>query len=381
MIIAHLSDLHVSHFGTSLTQLRGPAREAREKGWEEVRRLAGDWLIEARRAENSRFMWKDRLRLVDPDGVVHDEVKVGADGQPEAVASLEALQRRRVAVSAATLARGLPDPEALSALLAQDPDNGNLRFCAVAAQLRAQDPDWVLVTGDLTDDGVGFELIEAGLAPWIERGRLVVIPGNHDIYPSPPLLTASSARKSELDKRRLWGGFCARLGQPASGSFLVELAPQVLLVCLDSAHPPRIPGSASGMVQPHELAQLSGALSQRPAGELRLACLHHHIANPPIGALGSAPVQAGMRLRNAREVLDVLQEHGVEVVMNGHRHVGYRYHPAHHPLFLSAPSTTMGCRSGASPFYWRIALEGAAVRDIREVPIEALIAGRGALTA
>jgi hypothetical protein len=55
-------------------------------------------------------------------------------------------------------------------------------------------------------------------------------------------------------------------------------------------------------------------------------------------------------------------------VLNGHRHVGYRYHPSHAPMFVSAPSATLGCRSGASPrpFYWCIELRDGEVGNVRE---------------
>lgn len=51
-----------------------------------------------------------------------------------------------------------------------------------------------------------------------------------------------------------------------------------------------------------------------------------------------------------------------------------RYQPAGSPLFLSAPSTTMGCQSGASPFYWRLEVGEEGLGSIKEVRIEALAA-------
>ncbi len=376
MIIAHLSDLHISRFGTSLTQTRALSRAATEGDpWETIREEAGGWRIQALRATQSRLRWKDRLRLVDPSGIIHDAIKIKKGEEEQSVAGLVALMERRQRVSAGALAASFPSAQELAALLAEDWDNGNLRFCAVAHQLRRDAPDWLLVTGDLTDDAEGFELIEAGFAPFIEARRLVCIPGNHDIYPSPPLVTSPSARKTEAGKRRLWGTFAARVGMPAGGSHVAMLGPSVALACLDSCHPPRIPASASGLVQLHELPQVVGALDTLAGAEgLRLACLHHHITNPPRTALGSSPFQPGMRLRNARSVLEALSGAGVSVIMNGHRHLGYRYQPAGGPLFLSAPSTTMGCQSGQPPFYWQINVGPEGLGAIREVPIEALAA-------
>lgn len=370
MIIAHLSDIHISKYGTLLVQRRGLPREARpdEKAWETMLEVDG-WRVETRRAGQTRFSWRDRMRLVDPDGLIHHESNVPKDTEKPNPEELLALQTRRARVSIERLANDWPSRAQIDAWLGEDPHNGNLRWCAIAHQLREENPDYVLITGDLTDDAEGFELIEAGLAPFIAEGRLIVIPGNHDIYPSPPLVTVASARKTELDKRRLWGAFTKRIGVEASGCFVRDLGEGVLLLCLDSSHPPRIPASASGYVQPHELYQLAGQLDASGPGQLRLACVHHHIANPPPTALGSVPFQTGMKLRNAREVLDVLESLDVRVIMNGHRHIGYRFQPSGSPLFLSAPSTTMGCRSGAKPFYWRLHIHDQRVNLIEEAPV------------
>jgi hypothetical protein len=76
-----------------------------------------------------------------------------------------------------------------------------------------------------------------------------------------------------------------------------------------------------------------------------------------------------MRLRNAKEVYAQLKELGFRLVMNGHRHVGYRFHPAMAPLFLSSPSSTIGCRSGARPYYWQIEVDRHGLHQVKECPI------------
>ncbi|MEL6177796.1 MAG: metallophosphoesterase, partial [Myxococcota bacterium] len=181
LVLAHLSDLHISRFGGGITQMRGLARAAQEKGWEPVRQDAG-WSIDVWRAEQSTFRRLDWLRLVDDAGVVQREVKLRDRPEQEVVDELLELMEFRIRVSAATLAKGLPGMNQVAWLLDKDPTNVNVRFCAVAHQLRADNPDWVLITGDLTDDGDGYDLLLEGLAPFVESGRLVCIPGNHDIY-------------------------------------------------------------------------------------------------------------------------------------------------------------------------------------------------------
>ena len=114
--------------------------------------------------------------------------------------------------------------------------------------------------------------------------------------------------------------------------------------------------------------QLPATVERIPPGAARIAMLHHHVVNPPVRAVGASPWQLGLRLRNARAVYETLRSLDFRLVLNGHRHVGYRYHPSHAPMFVSAPSATLGCRSGSAPrpFYWRIELAGGEVSSVRE---------------
>ena len=367
MRIAHLSDVHVSRLGATLTQSRGLIREAGD-GWEPIQDSDG-WRIEMQRAAGRTFQRLDHFRLVDDEGVVLETIKVKGQSEGAVIDELVHSMQVRKRSSAASLAEDLPDAAELKSLLAENPANNNLRFCAVAAQLLELDPEYVLITGDLTDDAVGFELFETALATFVADRRLVVIPGNHDIYASPPLVTTKALRKTVAEKRRLWGAFAQRIGQPMATSFIRDLGEGVVLACLDSAHPPNIPGSASGEVLAHELEQLAGAFDARGDDSVRICCLHHHIANPPADVIGSTPIQAGMKLRNAKRVMDTLNALGFQAVLNGHRHLGYRFHPAHSPLFLAAPSATMGCRSGHAPYFWMIDVDADGIHKASEVPV------------
>lgn len=266
------------------------------------------------------------------------------------------------------LARQFPTESELARMLAFDPENINLRFCAVAHAMRRDSPDHIVITGDLTDDGAGFELIIEGLSPFFDQQKVSFVPGNHDTYPTPPLWVQKQHRKTEPEKRMLWTTFTASVGLPVTGSFARDLGSGVMLVCLDSCHRPSVPGSASGLVPTEELLAIARNLDTR-SQQVRIACLHHHVVNPPIKGTGSAPLQAGMRLRNSREIFNLLRDLNFQVVMNGHRHVGYRYHPARAPLFLSAPSSTIGCRSGERPYYWRVETVLGEEPSIREVSI------------
>jgi 3',5'-cyclic AMP phosphodiesterase CpdA len=362
LLLAHISDLHVSRFGEHVSSLRGRRVHGRAAprgpAWDPVETVDG-WRIERREHD---------LRLVDDAGAVHARRRVEPADLPALQRSFAALVRERTRTAHDRLAARLPGRDEVERLLVEDPTNTNLLFLRAARVLVEDAPDWVLITGDVTDDGVGYDLVLAALAPFVERGRLLAVPGNHDVYDSPPFVVPAHARKRRPEKLAAWSAFAAQLGLPVAPYWLRELGDGVLVCGLDSCNPARTPLSASGAILPETLMALRATLAGAPAGACRVAMLHHHVVNPPVRAVGAAPWQLGMRLRNARVVYDTLRELQFRCVLNGHRHVGYRYHPSHAPMFVSAPSATLGCRSGASPqpFYWRIELRDGDLQGVRE---------------
>ena len=372
LVLAHVSDLHVSRYGEHLPSLRGfwkrPVKADPE--WEEVSIVDG-WRIERRprgKAKDGGGPASWELRLVDESGYLQERVKAPREREYPMRKMLEALVEQRKRTEHARLAASWPEEAAVAELLAIDPENTNLLFHRVASALRADAPDWVLLTGDLTDDGVGFDLVESWLAPFVEKRRLLAIPGNHDVYDSPALMVPPLERLTAKEKRALWAVFAEDLGLPPAGPWVRPLGEGVLMAGLDSCVPPRVP-SASGAVPEADLDALGAELAAAPAEATRLAMLHHHVVNPGKAGTGASPWQLGMRLRNASAVYAWLAAQQFTCVLNGHRHVGYRYHPAHAPLFISAPSATLGCASGAGPFYWRIEIEDGKIVSVRERPL------------
>lgn len=360
LVLAHISDLHVSRFGEHVSSLRSRRTHGRAaprgQEWDLVEAVDG-WRIERRERD---------LRLVDDAGAVHARRRVDEATAATLQREYGALVRERMRSAHDRLAQQLPDPDEVERLLDGDPTNTNLLFLRAARILVEDAPDWVLITGDLTDDGVGYDLVLAALAPFVARGRLLVVPGNHDVYDSPRFVVPAFARRRRADKLAAWNAFTAQLGLPAAPYWLRELGDGAIVCGLDSCNPALTPMSASGAILPATLQALEAALEEAPPA--RIAMLHHHVVNPPVRAVGAVPWQLGMRLRNARAVYETLRSLEFRCVLNGHRHVGYRYHPSHAPLFVSAPSATLGCRSGSSPrpFYWRIEVRDGDVSSVRE---------------
>jgi 3',5'-cyclic-AMP phosphodiesterase len=64
-----------------------------------------------------------------------------------------------------------------------------------------------------------------------------------------------------------------------------------------------------------------------------------------------------MRLDDAKKVAALFDELGVTLVLHGHRHISEERKPAGTKFrILSAPSLTLGCRSGDGPSYWHLEL-------------------------
>ena len=373
LVVAHLSDLHVSRYGEHVTSLRTTLWSKQGKqaeDWEVVEEVDG-WLVQRR----AKWRWRLRdaedaleLRLLDEQGYVQQKRKGRRSDEAQFRRELAQVAAERHLTEHGRLARALPTVARVEELLADDPSNTNLLFLRAAYAIREAKPDWIAVTGDLTDDGIGYDLIEAALAPFIDRERMLAIPGNHDVYGSPPFVVPSHERKDVERKRSLWAPFARRIGLPGEGPWVRELGEGAVICAVDSCTPAWTPLSASGEVPKPELDRLNAAIDGLDL-PLRIAMLHHHVVNPPILHVGRAPWQLGMRLRNAKEVYDYFREKRFTAVLNGHRHLGYRYHPAWAPLFLSAPSATLGCRTGAKPYFWRLEIRGGELLSVRERPL------------
>jgi 3',5'-cyclic AMP phosphodiesterase CpdA len=377
--LAHVSDLHVSPFGDTLHDrgrlIKRAARPADtapvrfDTCWEEA-----EW-----RVLRARSKKKPDVMLVDPEGYAHPIPSPRESGgllDPVERAAGKAcrLEARR----ASTLARTAPGEGALASMLEASPTNTNLRLLRAARAVAEQDVDAVVITGDCTDDGDGWELVEAAFAPWLAQRRLFAIPGNHDLFLFP---IASSARPKPTheSKRARWRAFAERAGLEleACGAWrrVVEEA-DAILVGLDScARRQRVFFRQNGAIGPEQLAWLRevGKTREWTNARHRVVLFHHHVVPLPVGVGKRAPTEIGMRLDDGRAFAEVLAEVGATLVMHGHRHVSERRHPAGSDFeLLAAPSLTLGCKSGDAPSFWRVELDSRIHAERVRVPVEAV---------
>src|SRR6202142_162116 len=377
--VAHVSDFHIWAFGDTLhDRARLIKRSARvtdtaasrfDTCWEEA-----SWRVLRERAKK-----RGEIVLVDPQGYAHPVPSVREGGgvkDPVERAAAKACRlegRRSVPLAAAP-----PGDGALAAMLDVTPHNANLRLLRAAHVVVEHDVEAVVITGDCTDDGEGWELIEATFSRWRDRGRLLAIPGNHDLYLF-PIASSARPRPTHASKRAAWRAFAARAGlelETCGAWKRVIPEADAIVVGLDScARRQRAFYRQNGAIGAEQLAWLR-ALAETPAwkgARHRIVLFHHHVVPLPHGGGRRAPTEIGMRLDDGREFAETLADIGATLVMHGHRHISERRHPAGHDFeLLAAPSLTLGCKSGDAPSFWRVELDARVHAERVRIPVEAV---------
>ena len=224
-------------------------------------------------------------------------------------------------------------------LTPKDCDKHSTRLARqLLVSLRESQVDHLVVTGDLTASGetVEFEKASDLLRSWAEKGRLTVVPGNHDVW------TEEAAEKGRF--LRTLGPNGRGMKRPSSPYPLaVTLSPEVVLLALDSARYGEDPFSTPGRLGPQQLQATRDLVRQHvKEGRAVLLALHHHLVLPPERIPSDAAV-ARMPLADADKVVRLVAEMPVAAVLHGHRHCAFR-------LELPAPSgtTPVLCAGSAS---------------------------------
>lgn len=190
------------------------------------------------------------------------------------------------------------------------------RFEAVdlmLADMKAQTPDHIAVTGDLVNLGLPQEY-RAALS-WLQvlgpPETVSVIPGNHDIYcPVDPDDDCRTLWSSYMQSDAVGRDFSLRDG--AQFPFMRRIGP-VVLIGANSALPTR-PFIAHGIVGDVQLQAIENALRYVAKKGLFSCLMLHH---PPL------PGQTAKRraLVDADKMVKVIRNNPVGLVIYGHNHV------------------------------------------------------------
>lgn len=179
----------------------------------------------------------------------------------------------------------------------------------LVADLKAQRPNHIAVTGDLVNIGLPkeIELAQHWLAALGSPESVSVVPGNHDIYAS---------MGSDRGVRR-WSSYMS--SNAAGQSFVgevefpyVRVLGSIALVGLNSALP-QPPLVAAGELGAAQIERLAGILERLAAEDLVRVVLIHH---PPLPGLATRRHD----LTDAKALAGVLAQAGAELVLHGHNH-------------------------------------------------------------
>lgn len=188
----------------------------------------------------------------------------------------------------------------------------------IVDDLRRQQPDHIVVTGDLVNISTSLEFDNA--RRWLSRlgtaEHVTVIPGNHDAYvPMPPGKGMDQLHEYMTDNPR--GKYLVETDSlrdfQSEGFPFVRCFGNIALIGLRSGipTPPFMATGTLGQKQLNSLRKTLFALSNKNL--FRIILIHH----PPLPGQTSW----SRALRDTGALIDVLKEAGGELILFGHRHI------------------------------------------------------------
>jgi 3',5'-cyclic AMP phosphodiesterase CpdA len=177
---------------------------------------------------------------------------------------------------------------------------------ALVADLRAQRPDHIAVTGDLVN--IALEAEFAPARAWLQSvgapQLVTLVPGNHDAY-----ARATQHRFAEIWRDYLRGDGALK-ADPITFPFVRRRGPLALIGV--SSAVPTPPLMATGQLGQAQRDALDGVLSKLATEQVfRVLLIHHPLRSD----------SHHKRLTDSDELLALLKRHGVELTLHGHDHI------------------------------------------------------------
>jgi 3',5'-cyclic AMP phosphodiesterase CpdA len=179
----------------------------------------------------------------------------------------------------------------------------------LVSDLQTQMPDHIAVTGDLVNLALEAEFPPA--LTWLTSvgppDRVTAIPGNHDAY-----VRATRHRFAETFGDYLRGDEAPQDSASQAGVFpFLRRRGPLALIGVSSAVPTP-PLMATGWLGQSQLDALGRLLAQLSAEQVFRVLLIHH----PLRSKSRAK-----RLTDSPQLLELLKQHGAELVLHGHDHI------------------------------------------------------------
>lgn len=211
-----------------------------------------------------------------------------------------------------------------------DYEYGPQRLAALLAQIVTEQPDQLIVSGDLTSNGEYESMVE--LASYFERveaagTEVLVIPGNHDIHNGWAVhfddqKTVKEKQTSPTDFVTLFGPFGydeAIQRDPNSLSYLAEISSQWNLLMLDTNIYSETPGKGQsegkGLLKEETLLWIDEVLTTAATKEQFSLPISHH---PSISHFSALRPGEPAKVMSAIETL--LTKHHIPLMASGHLH-------------------------------------------------------------
>lgn len=180
-------------------------------------------------------------------------------------------------------------------------------LAGIVADIAAQKPDHIALTGDLVNISLPDEFARAStwLATLGGPDQVTIVPGNHDVY-------VATLWREGLGR---WGAYMAGDGQPPATDFAVfptvRRRGPVVLVGLNSGAP-KPPFFATGTLGEAQIAAAGKLLEELGReGLCRVVMIHH----PPL-----TTESRFKRLTDAAAFQAMIRRVGCEIVLHGHNH-------------------------------------------------------------
>lgn len=186
----------------------------------------------------------------------------------------------------------------------------------LAADLAAQSPDLVVVSGDFTQRGTPEEYEMARAFLDSIAAPVFAVPGNHDL--------GRNLVRRFLDPYGLYRRYIAPEIEPA-----LELARPEATVALAGLNTTRRALAdrdwSNGSINRGQLRHLDRALAEAPSNAVRIVVAHHPLMQPALPTL-----KPTLAVRRSSLALEAFAAAGVRLVLSGHFHLSFvrKYDPA-----------------------------------------------------
>ncbi len=197
------------------------------------------------------------------------------------------------------------------------------------SQVLEENPDLIIVAGDITAMGYSEEYIEA--MEFIEElngiSETYVVPGNHDacnvgLVHFQKLI--GNRKFSRIDKKN-----------------------NIAIIGLDSSEP----DVHSGKIGMDQLEWLQNKLDKIPMDMYTMITFHHHLLPVPLTG------RERNILLDSGDILKLLMDYGVNIVLNGHKHVANAWKLDNMVILTSGTATTRRLHADIYSSYNQLTIE------------------------